>query len=107
MPRWMIVGCGYVTLQTLLLFLRLLERWLSITILIRLIYPKDAVSVPGISMTYVLNKSLEKIKGLELYSPGRNCHLCRDKYEELQHCSCDGAPGCGGYCEECQPFMSC
>ena len=29
----------------------------------------DAVCIPGISMTYVLNKSLEKNKGLELYSP--------------------------------------
>ena len=28
---------------------------------------KDAVSIPGMSMTYVLNKSLEKNKGLELY----------------------------------------
>ena len=30
---------------------------------------KDAVSIPGISMTYVLNKSLEKNKKLESYSP--------------------------------------
>ena len=63
---------------------------------------KDAVSIPGISMTYVLNKSLEKNKGLELYSSGGICCLCRDKREELQHCSCNGALGCGGYCEECQ-----
>ena len=28
---------------------------------------KDAVSIPGISMTYVLSKSLEKNKGLEVY----------------------------------------
>ena len=28
---------------------------------------KDAVSIPGMSMIYVLNKSLEKNKGLELY----------------------------------------
>ena len=39
---------------------------------------KDAVSIPSISMTYVLNKFLEKNKGLELYSPGGICHLCRD-----------------------------
>ena len=31
---------------------------------------KDAVSIPGISMTYVLNESLEKNEKLELYSPG-------------------------------------
>ena len=66
---------------------------------------KDAVTIPGISMTYVLNKSLEKNKGLELYSPGDICHLCRDKQEELQHFSCNGAFGCGGYCEECQSNM--
>ena len=66
---------------------------------------KDAVSIPGISMTYVLNKSLEKNKKLELYSPGGICHLCRDKREELQHCSCNGALKCGGYCEECQLDM--
>ena len=66
---------------------------------------KDAVSIRGISMTYVLNKSLEKTKALELYSPGGICHLCRDKREELQHCSCNGALKCGGYCEECQLNM--
>ena len=31
---------------------------------------KDAVSIPGISMTYVLNKSLEKNKKLELIHQG-------------------------------------
>ena len=31
---------------------------------------KDAVSIPDISITYVLSKSLEKDKRLELYSPG-------------------------------------
>ena len=31
---------------------------------------KDAVSIPDISIIYVLNKSLEKDKRLELYSPG-------------------------------------
>ena len=30
---------------------------------------RDAVSILGISMAYALNKSLEKNKGLELYSP--------------------------------------
>ena len=63
---------------------------------------KDAVSVPGISMTYVLNESLEKNKKLELYSPGGICHLCRDIREELQHCTCNGALKCGGCCKECQ-----
>ena len=63
---------------------------------------KDAVSITGISMTYVLNKSLEKNKKLELYSPGGIGHICRDKREELQHCSCNGALKCGSYCEDCQ-----
>ena len=66
---------------------------------------KDARRIPGISMTYVRNKSLEKNKRLELYSPGGICHLCSDKQEELQHCSCNGALKCGGYCEECQLNM--
>ena len=39
---------------------------------------KDAVSILGISMAYVLNRSLEKNKKLELYSPGSICHLSRD-----------------------------
>ena len=62
---------------------------------------KDAVSILGISMTYVLNKYLEKNKKLELYSPGGICHLCRNIREELQHCSCNDALKCGVYCEEC------
>ena len=66
---------------------------------------KDAVTIPGISMTYVLNKSLEKTKKLELYSPGGICYLCRDKREELQHCSHNGALKCGGYCEKIQLDM--
>ena len=62
---------------------------------------KDAVSIPGISMTYVLNKSLKKNKELELYSPGGICQLCRDIREELQHSSCNRALKCGAYCKEC------
>ena len=68
-------------------------------------YYTREVSIPGISMTDMLNKSLEKNKKLELYSPGGICHLCRDKREELQHCSCNGALKCGDYCEECQLDM--
>ena len=37
-----------------------------------------------------------------MYSPRGICHLCQDKREELQHCSCNGALKCGGCCEECQ-----
>ena len=66
---------------------------------------KDAVSIPGTSMTYGLKKSLEKDKKLELYSTGGICHICRNRREELQHCSCKGALKCGGYCEECQFFV--
>ena len=50
----------------------------------------------------MLSKSLEKDKKLELYSPGGICHICRDKREEFQHCSCNGVLKCGDYCEECQ-----
>ena len=48
-------------------------------------------------MTYVLNKSLEKNKRLELYSRGSICHLCRYIQEGLQHCSCNGSLKGGGY----------
>ena len=46
---------------------------------------EDAVTIPGISMTYMLSKSLEKDKKFELHSPRDICHVCRDKREELQH----------------------
>ena len=101
-PRW-VIGCEYITLQTLFRLLRLLGRWLGSTILIKLMYAKTQ-SVFQV-LTYVLNKSLEKNKNLELYSPGGICHLCRDIREEVQHCSCDGALKCGFYCEECQLDM--
>ena len=51
---------------------------------------KDAVGIPGISMTY-LNKSLEKNEELDLYSPGGIFDQCRDIKEGLQQCSCNGA----------------
>ena len=51
---------------------------------------EDALSIPGISMKYVLKKSLEKDKKVELYSPG-----------DIYYCSCNGILKCGGYCEEC------
>ena len=63
---------------------------------------KHAVTIPGMVMTYVLNKSLKKNKKLELHSLGGIYHLCRDKREEFQHCSCSCAWKCGCYCEECQ-----
>ena len=44
---------------------------------------KDAVSIPGISMTYVLNKALKMKKpgGPDLYAPGQPCdHKCKEGY---------------------------
>ena len=66
---------------------------------------KDAVSIPDISMAYVLNKPLQKNEVLELYSPGDICHLCRGIQEEPRHCSLNGALKNGGYCKECQLDM--
>ena len=38
---------------------------------------KDAVSIPGVSMRYVLNKSLKLKPKIELYAPGEPCrHKC-------------------------------
>ena len=40
---------------------------------------KDAVSIPGVSMRYVLNKALKLNPKVELYSPGEPCrHKCGD-----------------------------
>ena len=52
---------------------------------------KDAVSIPGISMTYVLNKALDNDKNLELYAPGGGCNMCKEKKSQLDGCECDGA----------------
>ena len=68
-PQW-VIGCGYTTLQRLFHLLRPLGRWLGSTILIKLMYAKNAASIPGTSMTYVLNKSLEKTKGLSYTHQG-------------------------------------
>ena len=46
-PQW-VIGCGYITLQTLFLLLRLLRRWPSSTISIRLMYAKTQL----VSQTY-------------------------------------------------------
>ena len=63
---------------------------------------KDAGGIPGMPMTYVINKFLEKNRKLELYSSGGICHLFREIQEGLQHWSCNGALKCGGYCKECK-----
>ena len=42
---------------------------------------KDAVSIPGISMTYVINKAikLKEKNDPDLYSPGQPCiHKCEE-----------------------------
>ena len=50
---------------------------------------KDAVSIPGISMTYVLNKALYNDKNLELYAPGGACNMCKEKKSQLNGCGTD------------------
>ena len=51
---------------------------------------KDAVSISGISMIYVLNKSLERDKKLKLYAPGDPCYCkCEEECTEFG-------------CEECK-----
>ena len=56
---------------------------------------KDAVSIPGISMTYVLNKK-KKTKGFIYIHQGAFVTYV------LHHCNCNGALRCSGYCKECQ-----
>ena len=48
---------------------------------------KDAVSIPGISVTYVLNKALDM--GGDLYSPGQPCsHKCQNGCVKLSCKAC-------------------
>ena len=100
------IGCGYITLQTLLHLIRHLGKGLDSPILIKLMYAKTQ-SVSQAYQWYTCWASLwkKKKKKLELYSPGGICHLCKDKWEELQQCSCKVALKCGSYCEECQLDM--
>ena len=40
---------------------------------------KDAVSIPGVSQNYVLNKALKQRLECELYTPGNPCkHKCKE-----------------------------
>ena len=66
---------------------------------------KDAVSIPGISMTYVLNKALDKDKNLKLYAPGSACNMCKEKKSQLDGCECNGALKMGAYCTDCQKAL--
>ena len=66
---------------------------------------KDAVSISGISMTYVLNKALDNDKNLELYAPGGGCDMCKEKKSQLDGCDCDGALKMGAYCTDCQKTL--
>ena len=51
-------------------------------------------------MTYVFLKSLERDKKFKLYALGSICHLCGDKREESQNCSCSSVFKCGGFSKE-------
>ena len=49
---------------------------------------KDAVSIPGVSMRYVLNKSLKLNLGLELYAPGEPCkYKCEESCKIQNSCN--------------------
>ena len=99
-PQW-VIGCGYIT-KTLFHLLRLLEGWPGNTILIKLMYAKMQLVSQVHHWHTCWTSPWKKNKRLELYSPGGICHLCLDKWEELQHCSFNGDLKCAGYCEECQ-----
>ena len=62
---------------------------------------KDAVSIPGLSMRYALNKALRVNKSTKLYAPGGLCEKCRIVEENFRMCDCPGAIRSGGYCQDC------
>ena len=103
-PQW-VICCGCITFQTLSLSLRPLGRCLGSTILIRLMYAKtQSVSLAHQWHTCWASLWKKKQKAWVIFTRVI-CYWCRDKREELQHCSCNGALKCGGYCEECQLDM--
>ena len=66
---------------------------------------KDAVGVPGISHTYVLNKALKKRPECELYAPGDPCkHKCENKCTKKSCKACKEAK-CENKCtkKSCKP----
>ena len=103
-PQW-VIGCEHVTLLTLFILMRLLGRWLGNTTLIKLMYAKMQFVSQAYQWHTCLTSLWKKTKGLSYIHQGGICYLCRDKREELQPCSCNGALKCGGYCEECQLDM--
>ena len=66
---------------------------------------KDAVSITGISMAYVLNKSLDNNRNLELNATGGNCSRCIEKESHLDSCECNGTLKMGAYCTDCQKAL--
>lgn len=44
------------------------------------------------------SKQDKEDKKFELYTLGKLFHVCKDKRQELENCSCTGALKCGGYC---------
>ena len=62
---------------------------------------KDAVSISGVSMTYVLNRSTKTEKSIELYGPGGLCDKCRTKDADCKACDCPGSVGSGEFCTDC------
>ena len=63
---------------------------------------KDAVSIPGISMTYVLNKALKRKKYSEpdLFAPGEPCK-CECSSDDCQKKGCEKCKEIRNNCEIC------
>ena len=60
---------------------------------------KDAVSIPGISQRYVLNKALKKRPEYELYAPGEPCkHKCEETCTKK---SCKACKEVQDECKKC------
>ena len=60
---------------------------------------KDAVSIPGVSMRYVLNKALKLNPKVELYAPGEPCkHKCKDSCYKK---ACKACKEVQNSCTEC------
>ena len=95
------VICGkYTRLWALSHLLKPLENRLSYMTVMDVC--KGTVSMLGVPIAFVLNKSFEKNIKFKLYKLGSIRDLCQDKQEKLMECSCDGAFEFDCCFEECK-----
>ena len=66
---------------------------------------KDALNIPGVSMRYVLNKSLKLNPDIKLYAPGEPCkHKCKESSYKKTCKACREIQNSCTYCTKNQAY---